>query len=68
MKLKKDLSSLKKDVDHLRHTAQNESEDALALQEQLNASLEIRDEMDEIIKNLRDELKADNFDGIRAEC
>ena len=67
MKLKKDMALLKKDLDRSTESAQNESEDALALQEQLNASLEIREEMEEIIKNLRDELKADNFDGIRAE-
>ena len=39
----------------------------ISLQEQLTASLEIREEMEEIIKNLREELKADSFDGIRAE-
>ena len=34
-------------------SAQNESEDALALQEQLNASLEIREEMEEMSMSLR---------------
>ena len=66
-KLKKDIGIMKKDLDMFAQTAQSESEESISLQEQLTASLEIREEMEEIIKNLREELKADSFDGIRAE-
>ena len=50
-KLKKDIGIMK-DLDMFAQTAQSESEESISLQEQLTASLEIREEMEEIIKNL----------------
>ena len=65
--LKEELETVKGNMADYRARAHNSEDDLAAVEDQLASALQIREEMETIIDNLRSELDADNMDGIRAE-
>jgi len=65
--LKEELETVKGNMADYRARAHNSEDDLAAVEDQLASALQIREEMETIIDNLRSELDADNVDGIRAE-
>jgi hypothetical protein len=65
--LKSTLKRAENDASNCRDRLEENEEDLAVAQDQLSSSLQIREELESIVENLRSELDADNVDGMRGE-